>query len=65
MFFRTLSELIYDEGYNESDYKIILEGDLNVTMDPDLDCSGGNPVLKDSVKCVEDMMMSFDLVDIW
>ena len=33
-------------------------------MDPDLDCSGGNPVLKDSVKCVEDMMMSYDLVDI-
>ena len=49
-------------GYNESDYKIILGGDLNITMDPDLDCSGGNPVLKDSVKCVEDMMMSYDLI---
>ena len=65
LFFQTLSELIYDEGYNESDYKIISGGDLNVTMDPDLDCSGGNRVLKDSVKCVEDMMMSYDLVDIW
>ena len=39
-FFRTLFELIYDEGYNECDYKIILGGDLNVTMDPELDCSG-------------------------
>ena len=65
LFFQTLSELIYDEGYNEFDYKIILGGDLNVTMDPDLDCSGGNPVLKDSVKCVEDIMLNYDLVDIW
>ena len=23
LFFQTLSELIYDEGYNESDYKVI------------------------------------------
>ena len=44
-----------DEGYNDPDYKIILGGDLNVTMDPGLDCSGGNPVLNDSVKCVEDI----------
>jgi exonuclease III len=40
LFFQKLSELIYGEGYKESDYKIILGGDLNVTMDPDLDCSG-------------------------
>lgn len=38
---------------------------MNITMDPDLDCSSGNPVLKDSVKCVENMMMSYDLADIW
>ena len=65
LFFQTLSELIYDEGYNDFDYKIILGGDWNVTMDPDLDCSGRNPVLKDSVKCVEDIMLNYDLVDIW
>ena len=65
LFFQTLSELIYDEGYNDPDYKIILGGDLNVTMDPDLDYSGGNPVLKDSVKCVEDIILNYDLVDIW
>ena len=28
-------------------------GDLNVAMDPDLDCLGGNNVVKDSVKCVD------------
>ena len=65
LFFQTLSELINDEGYNDPDYKIILGGDLNVSMDPDLDCSGGNPGLKDSVKCVEDIMLNYDLVDIW
>ena len=65
LFFQTLSELINDEGYNDPDYKIILGGDLNVTMDPDLDCSDGNPVLKDSVKCVKDIMLNYDLVDIW
>ena len=52
MFFQTLSELICDEGFNDSDKRIILGGDSNVAMDPDLDCSGENPVLKDSVKCV-------------
>ena len=51
--------------YNESDYKILLGRDLNVAMDPDLDCSGGNPMVKDSVKCVDDIMMNYDLVDIW
>ena len=65
LFFQTLSALICDEGYNESDHKILLGGDLNVAMDPDLDCSGGNPAVKDSVKCVEDVMMNYDLVDIW
>ena len=65
LFFQTLSELICDEGFKDSDYKIVLRGDFNVTMDPNLDCSGGNPVLKDSVKCVEDIMINYDLVDIW
>ena len=65
LFFQTLSELIYDEGYNDPDFKIILGGDVNVTMDPNLDFSGGNPVLKDSVKCVEDIVLNYDLVDIW
>ena len=34
-------------------------------MDPALDCSGGNPALKESVKFLEDIMMENDLVDIW
>ena len=38
LFFQTLFELIYCEGHKEPDHKIILGGDLNATMDPDLDC---------------------------
>ena len=60
LFFQTVSELICDEAYKDSDYQILLGRDLNITMDPDLDCSGGIPMLKDSVKCVEDIMMNYD-----
>ena len=37
----------------------------NVAIDPDLDCSGGNQMKKDSVKKVQDLCLDFDLVDIW
>ena len=60
LFFQTVSELICDEAYKDSDYQILLGRDLNITVDPDLDCSGGIPMLKDSVKCVEDIMMNYD-----
>ena len=43
----------------------MLGGDLNITFDPDLDCSGGKPVLKESVKFVDDLFLKYDLVDIW
>ena len=45
--------------------KIIISGDFNVTFDPNLDCSGGTPVKKDSVKCIQDMYLDYDLIDIW
>ena len=40
-------------------------GDFNVTLQPSLDCSGGNSILKESVKFLEDIIMECDLVDIW
>ena len=45
--------------------RIILGGDFNVTLDSDLDCSGGRPFRKDSVKHIQDLWLKFDLVDIW
>lgn len=64
-FFLTLSDLISEQGQSAPDCKILLGGDFNVTLDPALDCSGGNPSLKESVKFLEDIMMENDLVDIW
>ena len=65
LFFHTLSNLIDDEQYQEPDHKILLGRDLNVALEPDLDCCGGNLVLKDSVKFEENIMLNYDLVDIW
>ena len=31
----------------------------------DLDCSGGNPAQKASVKSIQGLCLDFDLVDIW
>ena len=45
--------------------KIILGGDFNVTLDSGLDCSGGRPFTKDSVKNIQNLCFDFDLVDIW
>ena len=34
-------------------------------LDPALDGIGGKPKLKDSVKKIENIRLSFDFVDIW
>ena len=64
-FFLTLSDRISEEVRSAPDCKVFLGGDFHVTLDPALDCSGGNPFLKESVKFLEDIVMENDLVDIW
>ena len=64
-FFLTLSDLISEQVQSAPDCKVSLGGDFNVTLDTALDCSGGNPFLKESVKFLEDIVMENDLVDIW
>ena len=49
----------------DKEHKIFIGGDLNVALDTDLDCSGGNPSKKDSTKNISDFCLDFDLVDIW
>ena len=44
---------------------VVIGGDFNVILDPDLDGRGGNKKGKDSVRYVEDMIIEHDLVDIW
>ena len=47
--FLALPELISVEELRESNYKFLIGGDLNVALQPSLDCSGGNTTLKESV----------------
>ena len=54
-FFDNLNKDIEDCVANTEEHRIILGGDLNVTFEPDLDCSGGKPFKKDSVKHIQDL----------
>ena len=58
-------ETMVEEFNTSAEQKIVVGGDFNVAIDPDLDCSGGNPTKKDSVKHIQDICLNFDLVDIW
>ena len=63
-FFNALNTLI-EKFHDSAEQKIVLGGDFNITLDPDWDCSGGNPTKKDSVKHIQDICLNFDLVDVW
>ena len=56
----TINDVIKD---NEP--KLVVGGDFNVTLESDLDSSGGNPPQKASVKSIQDLCLDFDLVNIW
>ena len=43
----------------------IIGGDFNVTLDQDLDGSGGINKCKEAVKFLEDICVDYDLLDIW
>ena len=49
----------------DPDSNIVIGGDFNVTFTTDLDCSGGKPIVKKSVKALEELKLNHDLVDIW
>ena len=49
LFFDQIKDELDNSGIDE-DCRIIMGGDFNVILDPDLDGSGGNPKLKESVK---------------
>ena len=48
-FFDKIASII-EEKMLQLNYQIILGGDFNVTFEPNLDCSGGKPSLKISVR---------------
>ena len=53
------------KSINQSEVHIIAGGDFNATFDPDLDCSGGRPSVKDCIKNLNNIMLKNDLSDIW
>ena len=40
---------------SSSEQKVVIGGDFNVTLDSNLDCFGGSPVQKESVKVLEEI----------
>lgn len=64
-FFDNLNKIIENFVVDKEQKKIVIGGDFNIALDSDLDCSGGNPSKKDSVKNIQDLCLDYDLVDIW
>ena len=58
-FFNNLNSLL-ENYYNIVEQKIVLGGDFNVALSTDLDCSGGNPMKKDSLSYIQNIC--FDLI---
>ena len=54
-----------DDVIRDNEPQLVVGGDFIVTLESDLDCSGGNPSQKASVKSIQDLCLDFDLVDIW
>ena len=52
------------DNLNKNIDRIIVGGDFNVTLDSDLNCSGGKPLKKES-QTNQDSCLDFDLVHIW
>ena len=54
-----------DDFITIQDQRIIIGRDFNVIMDQNLDCAGGSPKEKESVKFLNDICLNYDLIDIW
>ena len=65
-FFEEISEELDNFSLAEDcNIVTVIGGDFNVIFDPDLDGRGGNPKRKESVKCIDNLCLANDLIDIW
>ena len=64
LFFDQIKDELDNSGIDD-DCRIIIGGDFNVILDPDLDAFGGKPKLKESVKQIGNICLLHDLVGIW
>ena len=71
---KSMNAVYYEEIHKEIDQlpdidmdcRVIIGGDFNVILEPNLDGSGGgDPKLKDSCIKVENICSNLDLIDIW
>ena len=63
-FFEEISEEL-DNLSLAVDCNIVIGGDFNVYFDPDLDGNGGKSKRKESVKYIDNICFTNDLIDIW
>ena len=63
-FFSDILDTLEDKNY-DSISQLIIGGDFNAHLDPELDKAGGKTNKTDSVKNIIDITIAFDLVDIW
>ena len=63
-YFKELQDRL-DGIISSPEQKVVIGGDFNVTFDSYLDCSGGSPAQKESVKVLEEICLDMDLVDVW
>ena len=64
IYFKELQDRL-DGIMSSPEQKVVIGGDFNVTFDSNLDCSGGSPAQKESVKVLEEICLDMDLVDVW
>ena len=63
-FFEELEKKM-DDFIADENHRIIIGGDFNVVNNPNLDCSGGTPKEKESIKFLNSICLNYDLIDIW
>ena len=64
IYFKELQDRL-DGIISSPEQKVVMGDDFNVTFDCNLDCSGGSPAQKESVKVLEEICLDMDLVDVW
>ena len=58
-------QCLFFDNLNNVIENFVVDKEKKIAIDSDLDCSGGSPFKKDSVKNIQEIFLDYDLVDIW
>ena len=64
VFFQEILSVVQSANF-DTECRVIIGGDFNVHFDADLDNSGGQTETKSTVKNIQDIMLEYNLIDIW